>query len=344
MAAYFQLTPVADMTGLKGSWDFTLKWTDRRLLAAAGTEGITIFDAVEKQLGLKLEVQQIPMPVIVVDSVSEKPTDNLPGVSEKLPPVPSRFEVADIKPSAPETQRSLRALPGGRIDLRGFTLKDLIKLAWEIEDLDVIDNDDMLVGAPKWLDKERFDIVAEVSAAGPQTGAGLDIDSTRRMLRALLEDRFKLATHHESEPVSVFTMVAAKPKLRKADASNRPGCRNAPAPSGLAPIFLLHCHNVTMAELAEELPAFGGLYINHPVVDETGLDGGWDFDLNWSPPHLVRSGESVSAAVAAPVAEDPNGALTIVEALNKVGLKLEPQKRPMPVLVIDHVEEKPTDN
>jgi len=214
IAAYFQLTPVVDMTGLKGSWDFNLRFTDRRLLAEAGTEGIPIFDAVDKQLGLKLEVQQMPVPVIVVDGVNEKPTNNPSGVSQSLPAIPLRFEVADIKPSAPEsTQRDFRTQPGGRVELRGFTLRDLIKVAWEINDLDAIDNDDMLVGAPKWLDKQRFDIVALASAEAHTTGARLDINTARLTLRALLADRFKLTTHYENQPVSAFAMVALKPRL-----------------------------------------------------------------------------------------------------------------------------------
>jgi len=336
---YSQATPVVDLTGLKGSWDFSLKWTQRSQLAAAGAEGISIFDAVEKQLGLKLEVQMVPMPVIVVDGANRRPTDNLPGVSKSLPPIPVQFEVADIKPSAPGSdQKSFRLMPGGRLDLRGFTLKDLIKLAWEIADLDVIDNDDMLVGATKGLDATRFDIVAAVSSAGPQYR--LDTDSARLLLRALLADRFQLTTHTEDRPVSAYAMVAVKPKLRRADPSSRPGCRNAPARSGYVPIFQLHCQSTTMAQLAEKLPAFGGLYVNHPVFDATGLEGAWDFDLSWSPPHLIRGGGETGAGAA-----DPNGGLTIVEALDRqLGLKLVPQKHPMPVLVIDRVELKPTDN
>ncbi len=91
-----------------------------------------------------------------------------------------------------------------------------------------------------------------------------------------------------------------------------------------------------MAQLAEELPAYGGLYVNHPVVDATGLEGGWDFVLSWSPPHLVKGGEAGA---------DPNGAITIIDALEKqLGLKLEARKQAMPVVVIDHVERNPSEN
>ena len=93
-----------------------------------------------------------------------------------------------------------------------------------------------------------------------------------------------------------------------------------------------------MAQLAEDLPAFGALYVSHPVIDGTGLEGGWDFTLSWSPPHLAHAGETA-------VPNDPNGGLTIVEALEKqLGLKLETKKHLMDVLLIDRVERAPTDN
>jgi uncharacterized protein (TIGR03435 family) len=105
-----------------------------------------------------------------------------------------------------------------------------------------------------------------------------------------------------------------------------------------------------MAQLAEQLQPMGGIYIPHPVIDSTGLEGAWDFVLSWSPPHLIAgcggcSREAGLAAVAAAAGEGPNGGLTIVEALDKqLGLKLKLQKHPMPVLVIDHVEQTPTEN
>jgi uncharacterized protein (TIGR03435 family) len=286
--------------------------------------------------------------VVKVDSVNETPTRNLPGVPQSLPPLPTEFEVATIRPSAPGATRSLRVEQGGRVDLRGFTLKTLIKFAWDFQDMDVRDNDDMVVGAPKWLDAERFDIVA--GAAGPPP----DIETLHLMLRALLVERFKLATHNEDQPVSVYALVADKPKLKRADPSNRTGCRRTPAPPGdataSAPLFSVVCQNTTMAQLATELQPMGGIYIPHPVVDSTGLDGAWDLVVSWSPPHLLQgcggcSREAGLAAVAAAAGTDPLGGLTLVEALDKqLGLKLKLQQRAMPVLVIDHVESRPTDN
>lgn len=85
------------------------------------------------------------------------------------------------------------------------------------------------------------------------------------------------------------------------------------------------------------------------VVDETGLKGSYDFTLSFSPRSQLRNGGGDEAAQqtrdAAPGAPDPNGAISFMDAIRQqLGLKLEMRKRPMPVLVIDHIEEKPTDN
>src|SRR6202034_1104897 len=95
--------PVIDETNLVGAWDFTIKWTPRGELEKQGADGISIFAAVEKQLGLKLELKTAARPVFQVASVDETPTPNADNISEGLPewaPVP--FEVTVIKPSKPD--------------------------------------------------------------------------------------------------------------------------------------------------------------------------------------------------------------------------------------------------
>jgi uncharacterized protein (TIGR03435 family) len=102
-----------------------------------------------------------------------------------------------------------------------------------------------------------------------------------------------------------------------------------------APLFSMSCRNTSMVQLAENLQPWGGVYVRHPVIDATGLTGAWDFTVRWSPPHLLA---------AAPTA-DPNGALTLVGALDRqLGLKLRLQKTPVAVLVVDHVESMPSAN
>jgi uncharacterized protein (TIGR03435 family) len=338
--SYSLNNPVLDSTGLKGAWNFDLKWR------GPGTP-LTIFDAVDQELGLKLEPQKIPRPVIVVDGVNRKPTDNPPGVTTRLPPPPpTEFEVADIKLSAPGANPRNRLQPGGRFDVQAFTLGMLIKLAWNIN------NDEMVAGEPKFVDSARFDIIAKASTGpgGPANDPGIDFDDIRLMLRALLAARFKLATHIEDRPVNAYKLVAAKPKLQKADPSNRAGCKEGPGADGKDPRVaapwlarLVSCQNMAMDQFAEQLPSWAGGYINSSVVDATGIEGEFDFTLSFSPPGLLQPA-SQPAPGAGAAASDPNGTLSLFDALNKLGLKLETEKRPMPVLVIDHVEEKPTDN
>lgn len=84
-------------------------------------------------------------------------------------------------------------------------------------------------------------------------------------------------------------------------------------------------------------------YVRAPVKDATGLDGYWDLSVNFSGVNLLPGG--IFDPNASAETTDPNGALTLPEAMQKqLGLKLEMEKRPLPVLVIDRVLDKPTEN
>lgn len=345
--------PVVDSTGLEGAWNFDIKWTGRGQLQQAGADGISIFDAVDKELGLKLELQTAPRPVLIVDNVDQKPTANSPDVAKILPPIPPpQFDVAVIKPGKPGGQLTGR-IDGGQVNVQSATLKFLITFAWDLNPNDA----EAIANAPKWLDSDRFDILAKAShdALGTvyQDRPQIDQDDLRQMLRALLVDRFQMKIHTEDRPVSAYTLVAVSPKLRKADPLSRTRCTEGPGPDGKDPRLtspvlnrLLTCQNMTMAQIGDELQHVAAGYIYNPVLDGTGIKGSWDFTLSFSSADKVKA----STAGAAPpdgssAASDPNGALSLFDAVNReLGLKLEKQKRPLPVLVIDHMEEKPTDN
>jgi uncharacterized protein (TIGR03435 family) len=105
-----------------------------------------------------------------------------------------------------------------------------------------------------------------------------------------------------------------------------------------------------MAQFAEDLPRIALGYLGgRLVVDETKLEGYWDFTFNFSPVNALRAatggGGQPGQAGAVPVASDPSGAMSLFDALDRrLGLKLESAKRPWPVLVIDKMEPKPLDN
>lgn len=344
-------SPVVNNTQLEGTWDFALKWTPRNSLASAGPDGISIFDAIDKQLGLKLELKQVPGPVLVVDSVNPKPTDNPPGVTARLPPPPRpQFEAATIKPTDPSfTGTRLQVTPS--VNIAGVTLSFLIQNIWFLAP-------EMIVGAPKWLDTDRWDIVGKVAAV-PGSAPQTDLDSMIVMVRDLVEDRFRLKTHTEERVVPAYTLTAVKPKLQKADPANRTGCKEGPGADGKDPRIanpglsrLVTCHNMTMAQFADQLPTIADVractacvYFHSPVLDSTGLDGAWDFTLNFSQATAVQSASAQQAAASGAGPADPNGTLSLSEAIGRqLGLKLELEKRPAPVLVIDHVDQRPSDN
>jgi uncharacterized protein (TIGR03435 family) len=255
--------------------------------------------------------------------------------------------VAEIKPQAPGTEcpASVAIQPGGRVNVN-MTLKWLIVEGWGAT---IPPN--RIVGAPKSSDDTCFVVVAkapvEQNAVAGWNGPvwnGVDIDSMRMMLRALLADRFKLSAHTEDRPVPGYELVAANPKLpklRKADPSNRPGCREGPGADGKDPRIanpaasrLITCRNMTLAQFAAELDR---LFVEFPrVVDSTGIAGRYDMTFNFSPGGLVASSAADS---------EPNGAISLSEALKgQLGLRLQSRKVLAPVLVIDHVNEMPTEN
>ena len=331
--------PVVDQTGIAGTWDLDLKFTPRNRVAQAGADAITLFDAIDKQLGLKLEPKKAPMEVLVVDSVNQKPTANAPDIISKIPPPPpTEFEVASLKPSAPDAVGQRGQIQNGRVDLQNFTLKQMIRLAWDLSD-----NDEMISGVPGWADSTKYSLTAKVATSGPSRAQDIDIETLRLMLRGLLIERFGLKVHTEDRPVSAYTMTATRRViLQKADPANRTSCKTG---AGAKPMLnrLIACENMNMAQLAVVLQQQAGGYIKAPIKDATGLDGYYDFSVNFSGIGLLPGARFDPNASTE--SSDPSGALSLPEAIQKqLGLKLVLEKRPLPVLVIDHVNETPTDN
>ena len=330
---YLSSTPVVDQTGLQGAWDFTVKWTGIGLRASAVSDAVSLFDAMDKQLGLKLELGTASLPVVVVDRVDQTPTANPGGVTAKLREIPSEFEVADIKLSTLSAPTAPRMQAGGRFSVNGTKLNALIGHAWGFDDFQ-----GMIVGGPKWIETARFDIVAKMPAE--LAGTGLNDDPLRLALRAMLAERFHIETHFEQQPVTVYAIEVGTPKLKKADTGNRSGCKYTGEAAGAQASALLRtyvCRNTTMAQFAEQLHALDPEYTNdHPIVDLTGLAGAWDFSLTMSGSRVFSgAGAQVNAA-----ASDPNGAISLFDAMEKqLGLKLVTQKHPMQVLVIDKMTE-----
>jgi len=348
---------IVDETHLQGAWDFDLEWTARGILAAKGADGISAFAAIEKQLGLHAELKDVPQPSLLLEHVSRTPSPNPPDAIAALSEAPPRFEAATIKPADPSKPPFQGLLyTGGSQMHAGGTLSGLIAMALQIPGNVA---NDMIIGVPKSVSEQRWDILAKVPGTGEGAPTIINGRSTPPpfsvalvMLYGLLLEQFQLKTHSENREVTVYALTVpngGKTKMTQATESERQGCKpdpNAPKPAANIQ-FMLSCKNYAMADLARDLQQRGGAYLDHPAVDATGLPGGWNFLIGWTPKQQLQSSTAAAANAAASGSEvaaaDPGG-ITLFEAVEKeLGLKLVKQKRTIPVIVVDHVSEKPVE-
>ncbi|MFZ0340572.1 MAG: TIGR03435 family protein [Terracidiphilus sp.] len=217
---------------------------------------------------------------------------------------------------------------------------------------------------PDWVRNTRYDIEARTPAPATK-------DQMRLMMQSLLAERFKLKVHWETREVSVYGLVLATPGIpgpqlkphsasddctttalsqsSDSNASVGPQGTHATTPNAALPIpcgmmarlpvsgpgaHRFGGRNVTMAMLAESMPFQTGLAtLDRPLLDKTGLRGEFDFSIEWTPPEDMGQPGDVGSFGA-----------PFREALRRqLGLKLEPQKGPVEVLVIDHAEQ-PSEN
>jgi len=203
--------------------------------------------------------------------------------------------------------------------------------------------DSRISGAPTWFMSDRFSIEAKVAEQDEAAFKKLDYNQRTEMLQSILADRFKLSVHWETKVMPVYVLTIAKNGLKLRESppdENGPG--RAKGMSGLikrgAPHLIVE--GGTMAALA--------LYLSHPagrtVVDKTGLTGRYDYHLDWTPDTVQGSGNPLPNATGLGAPTSDSNAPSIFTAVEEqLGLKLEPEKGPVQVLVIDHAE-KPSPN
>ena len=202
-------------------------------------------------------------------------------------------------------------------------MKYLLKTAYQVEDFQIL-------GAPGWLDSDRFDIEAKAVGDPPRSQVLL-------MLQSLLADRFKLALHRETRELPVYELMLAKsgPKFKEKPCVGQPGPDNPCGGFTGSLRGMLVGRVVPTRELAEALATL----LNRSVLDKTGLTGNYDFDLNWTPDGATIRGPGDPDAPP----PDPNGPSIFTAVQEQLGLELKSAKGPVEVLVIDHAE-KPDAN
>jgi uncharacterized protein (TIGR03435 family) len=188
-------------------------------------------------------------------------------------------------------------------------------------------------GGPAWLKADRYEIVAKAEGdASPDMMNG-------PMLQALLEDRFKLKVHRDTREIPVYALTVAKggAKLRPFQEGSCTHCGGGGTIRGSN--FVLHGQGVTLDEIAKSL----GIGLDRPVIDKTGLEGKFDFELEFARDQAMAPAFRDPNQVI-PAAADPSAGASIFTAIQEqLGLKLEPTKGPGEFLVIDAVE-RPSGN
>jgi uncharacterized protein (TIGR03435 family) len=248
------------------------------------------------------------------------------------------FEVMSVKPNkSGDPGGSFGGRPGGQLAVRNNTLRNIIRNTYGLQDFQI-------VGGPDWMNSDRFDIAAK--AAGDAAPAQMML-----MMRTLLADRFGLALHTETREIPIYALVMARsdgkpgPQLRPAavDCAALAAATRAGAPPPLAPTSpgqrpvcgmrtvpgRMAAGGYRLADVARNLSNFAG----RMVVDQTGLTGRFDLELAWTPDQSLQG---PLPAGAPPI--DPNGPSIFTAVQEQLGLKLDSQKGPVEVLVIDHAE------
>jgi uncharacterized protein (TIGR03435 family) len=220
------------------------------------------------------------------------------------------FEVASVKLNTSASGGSSSQGTKGRIVFTNQTLKRLIERAYSVKPFQVT--------GPDWLEGVHFDIVATYP---PDTKP----EDRPLLLRTLLEDRFKLAVHRESKDMPGYGLVTAKRgfKLKPVE----PGGSGTNSKGGK--VETLTATKTSMAQLSD----FLARTLGDMVVDKTGIDGVYDFELRWA-----REDQNTNGSEA-------DGAPSLFTALQEtLGLRLQPQKVPVEIIVVDRVERSPTEN
>jgi uncharacterized protein (TIGR03435 family) len=240
-------------------------------------------------------------------------------------PTFDEFEVATIKPTTldwPAGGRFMRMQTAHQFVARNYTLRVILAAAFNLTPRAVS-------GGPSWVDSDRYDIVAKAPGeVRPTTYEQM------AMLRKLLTDRFKLTFHREKKEFAVYALTIAR------NGSKLMASMPDPSPEGAPPlVFILSPSGARLAARDASMGEFTWVMqrsaLDRPVVDQTGLLGRYDFDLEWSPDETQFDGNVPP--------KNPDEPDLFAALQQQLGLRLEATKGPIDALVIDQVQ-RPLEN
>ena len=264
--------------------------------------------------------------------------------------IPTAFEVASIKLNKSNQRARINGVPAsGRLVITAMTVKEVIQGAYGIQSFELINVDSPVLS-------ERIDIDAKTERP---VGS---LREMQQMLQPLLADRFKLAVHRETRVMNALLLVLARndgklgPNMKKTQSqcdglgtavtrfvvapSSQPADRSKPneaPPCGVGPggAGRIIGTGLDMASIVGLLAPSQRM----SVIDNTGLDGRYDIDVTYTPEAFSAASLKQRGGTLPPgVNVDPNGPNLFTALEEQLGLKLQPKRMPVPVLVIDHIE------
>jgi uncharacterized protein (TIGR03435 family) len=230
------------------------------------------------------------------------------GVLAQTPAAPPTFEAAFVKLNTTGSGGSRTHGTKGQTVMVNQPLKRLVERAYDVKPFQVI--------APEWTENVRFDITAKY----PENSKDSDRPA---MLRALLEDRFKLATHMETKELPGYALVVAKGglKIQPATTSESDGDMSDSSSNNQE---VLRVTSIPMSEFTD----FLARRLGSPVSDSTNASGHYSFELHWALEGDVRASDFAA----------------IQEAIVSIGLRLQATRVPVQIVVVDRIERVPTEN
>ena len=293
------------------------------------------------------------------------------GLSAQSPPTPF-FDVVSVKRNTAGGGTFMRNTPGN-VSAANVPVRQLIQMAYQVQDFQIVD-------APAWTITEHYDVDARFDPAAPTPGFDTPPQKMFAMMKNLLRDRFSMVARIETREMPILALVLAKsdgrlgPQLKPSavdcaalgaargrgpiggpppDGRGGPSLdgRGGPPPPG-TPFSLgerpmcgsrgafgqMIAGGMTMPQFVQQLSRMTGRI----VVDRTGLTGGYDLDLKFTPaPEQMPLGPPPPGVEVPPI--DPNGPTLFTALEEQLGLKLDSQRGPVEVVVIDRIE-RPAEN
>jgi uncharacterized protein (TIGR03435 family) len=250
-------------------------------------------------------------------------------------------------------------MPGGRFTAENVPVRELLRFAFQVQPFQI-------EGAPPWTASDRFDVTAKAEGDVAPTVPG-QAGPIQFMMRTLLAERFGLAYHIETKEMPIYALMLARPDRKlgpKLTASTtdcaamfaaRRGGGPGGGPGGAPPpppgigepmkcgfrVFpgSLAAGSTPLSQLAN----FLSQSMSRTVLDKTGLEGNYDFDVSYTPDQMPNlNGGAPPPGVQLPNI-DPNGPSLSTALQEQLGLKLESQRGPVTTFVVDKISQPTPD-